>query len=83
MSWSITEENKEEKRFCLNSFPPPGESQRLNVCLFWNGDEKMKLGPLTGHKPGQIPSKKYFSTIFRTGILRSFFWEGSQGLGFE
>ena len=38
----------------------------------------MKLEPLTGHKPGQIPSKKYFSTIFRTGILRSFFWEGSQ-----
>ena len=46
--------------------------------FFWKGGQKMKLGPLTGHKPGQISSNKKNSTIVRTGILRSFFWEGSQ-----
>ena len=81
MSWSIIEEGMKE-RDCFTSFPPPNDSQTLNTC-FWKGYHKLKIGPLTGHKPGQIPSKKYFSTIFRTGILRSFFWEGSQGLVFE
>ena len=46
----------------------------------YRGMEKLdqKVVPSTGHKPGQISSNKYFSTIFRTGILRSFFWKGSQ-----
>ena len=46
----------------------------------YRGLEKLdqKVVPSTGHKPGQSSSKKYFSTIFRTGILRSFFWKGSQ-----
>ena len=46
----------------------------------YRGLEKLdqKMVPCTGHKPGQISSKTYFSTIFRTGILRSFFWKGSQ-----
>ena len=52
--------------------------------VIWNhgyrGMERLdqKVVPSTGHKPGQISSKKYFSTIFRTRILRSFFWKGSR-----
>ena len=46
----------------------------------YRGMEKLdqKLVPSTGHKLGQISSKKYFSTIFRTRILRSFIWKGPQ-----
>ena len=65
-------------RLCIDVSMTPGPMVIQNHGYRGRVKLEQKMVPCTGHKPGQISSNKYFSTIFRTGILRSFFWKGSQ-----
>ena len=58
-----------EPLVCRNSWNP---------WLLWTGQILQTNGTFKVPDFGQIKSYRGFSTTIRTGILRSFFWEGSQ-----
>ena len=69
MSWSITEEKREEKRIFSKSFPPVGDSQKSKrvfcVVYAWLG-VSVKVATFFCHQVGQIWS---YRAVFVSGIL--------------